>query len=98
MSDHQVQIVDLFLPVPKTTPCSISVRSFRNCSWKDLREALLTAPWQLLSIYDDIDDMWNKKVVAITIKRKQVASYLAKMLAILYTGSSGYYLFLFMHA
>ena len=59
MSDHQVQIVHLFLSVPKTIPCSISVRSFRNCSWKDLREALLTAPWQLLSIYDNIDNMWD---------------------------------------
>jgi len=29
--------------------------SFRNCSWNDLREALLTTPWL---IYDDIDDMW----------------------------------------
>ena len=50
VSDHQVQIVDLFLPVPKMIPRLISVRSFGNCSWKDLREALLTAPWQLLSI------------------------------------------------
>ena len=30
-----------------------------NCLWKGLCEALLTAPWKLLSIYDDIDDMWE---------------------------------------
>ena len=58
VNDHQVQIVCLFLPVPKIIPHVFSVQSFCNCSWKDLHEALLTAPWQL-SIYDDIDDIWD---------------------------------------
>ena len=46
------------IPVVRNLPCHITVRSFRNCPWDEIRETLNTAPWQVMDIYNDINDMW----------------------------------------
>ena len=35
------------------------VRAFRNCHWDDVRSCLSTAPWSVMEVYDDVNDMWE---------------------------------------
>ena len=34
------------------------IRSFRTCDWDKLRDALHSAPWHTMNIFDDINDKW----------------------------------------
>ena len=58
LSDHMVQFanVDLLVTCPK--PTVISVRSFRKCDWAAVRESLASVPWQVMTTFDELEDMW----------------------------------------
>ena len=58
-SDHRCQIIEVDIPVHRSSKHSVTVRSFRKCPWNDVRESLHTAPWQLMDIYDDVNEMWE---------------------------------------
>ena len=57
--DHRVQIVDFDVTVCRRAPREIWVHSFKKCNWDQVRESLATAPWNVMSIYDDLDDQWS---------------------------------------
>ena len=59
LSDHHCQIIEVDIPVSRSTKHSVTVRSFRKCLWNDVRESLQTAPWQVMDIYDDVNEMWE---------------------------------------
>ena len=59
VSDHRVQIVDFNFPICKRNPGVMWVRSFRKCDWDQLRTDLASAPWSVMSVYDDLDDKWD---------------------------------------
>ena len=59
LSDHRCQIIEVDIPVNRSTKCSVTVRSFRKCPWNEVRESLHTAPWQVMDIYDDVNEMWE---------------------------------------
>jgi len=56
LSDHRSKIVDI---VVRIVPWQITVHSFHKYSWHDVKEALHTAPWQVMEAYDDVTDMWK---------------------------------------
>ena len=35
------------------------VRSFRKCDWDQVQTDLASAPWNVMSVYDDLDDKWD---------------------------------------
>ena len=64
LSDHKVQIATLGCYTSKTPSRSHQIRSFRNCDWQELHNTLefaplQFAPWQVMSVYDDINDKWG---------------------------------------
>ena len=59
LSDHMVQFVDVNLVVECLRPTTISVRSFRKCDWAAVRESLASVLWQVMSMFDEIEDMWH---------------------------------------
>ena len=58
LSDHMVQFVDIDLSVVHPRPTTIFVHSFRNCDWAAVRESLASVLWQVMSTFDEIEDMW----------------------------------------
>ena len=59
LSDHRCQIMDVDIPVIQPLKYTLSVRSFRSCPWDEVRECLRSAPWQVMDMYDSVDDMWS---------------------------------------
>lgn len=59
VSDHRVQVVDFNFPVCKRNPGVMWVRSFKKCDWEQVRTDLASAPWSVMSVYDDLDDKWG---------------------------------------
>jgi len=59
LSDHRCQVVKVDIPVVRPPVHYVSVRSFRKCPWDEVRQSLSTAPWHVMDIYDDINDMWD---------------------------------------
>jgi len=59
LSDHKVQIANLGYFSPQTPSRDHQIRSFRKCNWDELRHTLQSAPWKIMSVYDDIDDKWG---------------------------------------
>ena len=39
-------------------PSICYIRSFRTCGWERLHDALHSAPWHIMDIFDDINDKW----------------------------------------
>ena len=60
LSDHMVQFIDVKLAVKCLRPTTIFVRSFRKCDWAAVRESLASVPWQVMSMFGEIEDMWNQ--------------------------------------
>ena len=59
VSDHRIQIVEFKItPTQITIPCRL-VHSLNKCCWDDVCSCLSRAPWSVLNIFDDIDDMWG---------------------------------------
>ena len=59
VSDHRVQVVDFEIAFQHNSVPSHCVRSFKKCCWDDVRSYLSTAPWSVLNIFNDINDMWE---------------------------------------
>ena len=59
VSDHCVQIIDFEIAFRHNSVPSRCVRSCKKCCWDDVRSYLSTAPWSVLNIFDDINDMWE---------------------------------------
>ena len=54
-----IQFADVDLPVERLRPTTVSVCSFRGCDWTTVRESLASVPWQVMSTFDEIEDMWH---------------------------------------
>ena len=59
LSDHKVQIVTLGCYPSKAPSRRHQIHSFRKCNWVELHDTLQSAPWYVMSVYDDIDDKWG---------------------------------------
>ena len=59
LSDHRGQIATLGCYPSQAPSRSYQIHSFWRCNWEELREALHSAPWYIMSVYDDIDDEWD---------------------------------------
>ena len=59
VSDHRVQIVELDVSILRQAPEVRYVRAFRKCNWDDVKYCLSTAPWSVMEVYDDVNDMWE---------------------------------------
>ena len=59
VSDHQVRVVELDVPVLRQVPEPHFVRSFWKCDWDSVRACLSNAPWPDMEVFDDINDMWE---------------------------------------
>ena len=56
LSDQRVQLVDFDVPTQQYESRVMWIRSFHRCRWAELRDSLSSAPWHLMSMFDDIDD------------------------------------------
>ena len=59
LSDHRVQLVDFDVLTQQHESRIMWIRSFRQCQWAELKDSLSSAPWHLMSLFDDIDDQWS---------------------------------------
>lgn len=59
LSDHRCQVLEIDIPVVRPDVHYVSIRSFRKCPWDEVRHSLSTAPWHVMDIYDDVNDMWH---------------------------------------
>ena len=59
LSDHRTQILEIDVPVIRPISHTLTVRSFRHCPWNKVREHLHAVPWQVMDIFDSVDDMWS---------------------------------------
>ena len=50
---------DFDVTVCRRVPREIWVRLYKKCNWDQVRESLASAPWNIMSIYDDLDDQWS---------------------------------------
>ena len=66
LSDHRVQILDLDIMVQRPPNSFCWVRPFRKCSWSSVGDCLSSAPWSVMEMYDDPDDMWGVFIHIIT--------------------------------
>ena len=53
-----VQFADVDLAITRPKPTVISVRSFHKCDWAAVSRSLGSVPWQVMTIFDEIKDMW----------------------------------------
>ena len=58
LSDHRCQIMEVNVPVCRSVPHALMIRSFRWCHWDEVWEHLQAVPWQMMDILDDVNDMW----------------------------------------
>ena len=73
LSDHRVQILDLDIVVQRTPNSFCWVRPFRKCSWSSVRDCLSSAPWLMMEMHDDPDDMWGVFIHIITSRLDKYA-------------------------
>ena len=59
ISDHRMQVSEFTIAPVRLPSRSVCVRSFKKCDWKELRATLRSAPWNLMEMFDDIDDKWS---------------------------------------
>ena len=62
-SDHKVQIVDFEVNTLCKATRTMWTHSLKKCDWDQVRVALGSAPWHVMSALEDIsvvlDDKWN---------------------------------------
>ena len=66
ISDHRVQVLDLNIVVQRSPNSFCWVRPFCKCSWSSVQDCLSCAPWSVMEMYDDPDDMWGFFIHIIT--------------------------------
>jgi len=59
ISDHRMQVSEFTIAPVQLPSRSVCVRSFKKCDWKELRATLRSAPWNLMEMFDNIDDNWS---------------------------------------
>lgn len=59
LSNHRSQTLEVDVPVICPVSHALTVCSFRHCPWDKVREHLQAVPWQVMDIYDSVDDMWS---------------------------------------
>lgn len=59
LSDHRCQVLEIDIPVVRPDVHYVSIHSFHKCPWDEVRYSLSTAPWHVMDIYDDVNDMWH---------------------------------------
>ena len=59
LSDHHCQILEVDIPVVRPPTNYVSVRLLSKCPWDEVRQSLSTAPWHVMDVYNDINDMWG---------------------------------------
>ena len=52
-------MLEIDIPAIRPDVHYVSIRSFRKCSRDEVRLSLSTAPWHMMDIYDDVNDMWH---------------------------------------
>ena len=54
------QFANIDLSVERHRPATIIARSFliHKCDWAAVKKSLTSAPWQVISTFDEIEDMW----------------------------------------
>ena len=57
--DHRIQIAEFDISVELGASPVRSVRAFRRCCWDDVKSCLSDAPWSVMELFDDINDMWE---------------------------------------
>ena len=63
LSDHRCQVLEIDIPVVRPDVHYVSIRSFRKCPWDEVRHSLSTAPWHVMDIYDDVNDLYPFYIV-----------------------------------
>ena len=53
LSDHKVQVATLGCYTSKAPFRSCHIHSFKKCNWQELHNTLWSAPWRVMSVYDD---------------------------------------------
>ena len=66
LSEHRVQILVLNIVVQRPPNSFCWARPFRKCSWSSVRDCISSAPWSVMEMYDDPDDMWGFFIHIIT--------------------------------
>ena len=61
-----MKILDLDIVAQRPSNSFHWVRPFRKCSWNSVRDCLSSAPWLVMEMYDDPDDMWGFFIHIIT--------------------------------
>ena len=59
LSDHQCKVLEVDISVTYPVEYTLRVLSFRKCPWDEVRCSLCIVPWQVMDIYDNVDDMWS---------------------------------------
>ena len=59
LSDHRIRIVELDIDIQRCHNVCRNVRSFRKYNCDGIRDCLANAPWSVMSIFDDVDEMWE---------------------------------------
>jgi len=59
VSDHRMQVADFSVPLLKSPLRPMWVRSFKKCNWAELKATLHSAPWQLMDLFNDLDNKWS---------------------------------------
>ena len=59
ISNHRIQIVEFNINIGRREPRKLWICSFKKCDWDQVRESLAKAPWNVMNMYDDINDKWE---------------------------------------
>ena len=59
LSDHHCQVMEVDISVARLDIHHVSVCSFCRCPWDEVRQSLSSVPWNVMDVYDDIDDTWG---------------------------------------
>ena len=57
-----VQIAEFDISVERGASPVRSVRAFRCSCWDDVKSCLSDAPWSVMELFDDINDMWELSI------------------------------------
>ena len=64
LSDHRCQVLEVDISVIYPVQFTLRVHSFQKCPWDEVRRSLCIVPWQVMDIYDNVD---NIKIMVILL-------------------------------
>ena len=59
LSDHRYQVLEADVSVIHPVEYTLRVCSFWKCPWDEVLHSLHIVPWQVMDIYNNVDDMWS---------------------------------------